>query len=346
MKAEWKIFLEDAGAEFDKQTLVSFGNIERERRAALGGDVMCELSRYKILAVVGEDAKTFLQGQAINDTSLLDDNHSQLSGFCTPKGRLISNFRLFEQETSLFAIIPETLFETTLNKLNLYVLRAKVQLGDASNALIQMGVSGEKAEDQLKDHIGSLPENVNDVFQKDNIIAIKIAEHRYHLLSDFENCKTLWNHLDVHCTPVGNQHWELLNIRDGLPEITENTTEAFIPQMINMGELGAISFTKGCYTGQEIVARTHYLGKQKRRMYRLLINSDTAPEAGDDLATDTSTDSQYIGTIVSAQPDAANGYQALAVVQINSAETEKLHLKHIESEIEILELPYSFEEKK
>ena len=107
MKAEWKIFLEDAGAEFDKQTLVSFGNTERERRAALGGDVMCELSRYKILAIVGEDAKTFLQVQAINDTSLLDDNHSQLSGFCTPKGRLISSFRLFEQETSVFAIIPE-----------------------------------------------------------------------------------------------------------------------------------------------------------------------------------------------------------------------------------------------
>ena len=345
MKAEWKIFLENAGAEFDKQTLGSFGNTERERRAALGGDVMCDLSQYKTLAIVGEDAKKFLQGQVINDTSLLDENHSQLSGFCTPKGRLISSFRLFEQQASLFAILPEALFEKTMNQLNLYVLRAKVQLGDASNALIQIGVSGKKAEEQLKDYLGAVPENVNEVFNNDKLIAIKITEHRYHVLSDLENCTKLWNHLDVHCTPVGSQHWELLNIRDGLPEITENTSEAFIPQMVNLDALGAVSFTKGCYTGQEIIARTHYLGKQKRRMYRLQINSDTEPKTGDELATDLSTDSQYVGTIVTVQPDTNNGYEALAVIQIKSAETEKLHLKNVESKINILELPYTIEEK-
>ena len=345
MNAEWKTFLENAGAEYDKETLVSFGNIERERRATLGGDVMCDLAQYKILAIVGEDAKTFLQGQVINDTNLLDDNHSQLSGFCTSKGRLISSFRLFEQQSSLFAVIPESLFEKTLTQLNMYILRAKVQLGDASESLIQLGVSGEKAAEQLKDYLGSLPENVNDVFQNDKLIVIKIADQRFHILGDLESCKTLWQNIDVHCTPVGNQHWSLLNIKDGLPEITEDTTEAFIPQMVNLNSLGAISFTKGCYTGQEIVARTHYLGKQKRRMYRIHIKSDAEPKAGDDLATETSTDSQYIGTIVSAQPDAGSGYQALAVIQIKSAETETLHLKNVESEIEILELPYSIIEK-
>lgn len=345
MITEWKTFLENAGAEYDEQTLVSFGNTERERRAALGGDVMCELSRYKILAIVGEDAKTFLQGQVTNDTELLSDSHSQLSGFCTSKGRLISSFRLFEQQKSLFAILPESLFDKTLEQLSFYIVRAKVQLGDASDSLIQIGASGKKAEQQLKGHLGSLPEKVNDVFQNDNLIVIKVADQRYHILGDLESCKILWNHLDVHCAPVGNAQWELLNIRDGIPEITVDTTEAFIPQMVNMGALDAISFTKGCYTGQEIVARTHYLGKQKRRMYRLRINTDAEPKAGDDLATDTSTENQYIGTIVSARPDGGNGYQALAVIQIQSAESERLHLKNVESEIEILELPYSFEEK-
>jgi hypothetical protein len=106
-----------------------------------------------------------------------------------------------------------------------------------------------------------------------------------------------------------------------------------------------VSFEKGCYTGQEIVARTHYLGKQKRRTYRIKITSDTAPKAGDQLATDTSTENQYTGTLVSVYQTAENEFQALAVIQIKSAESEKLKLKDADAEITVLELPYSLAEK-
>ena len=342
MNTAWQEFLTSNGAEYENQTLSSFGNLERERRATLGGDIMCDLSHYKILAAVGEDAKTFLQGQLTNDTALINDNSSQISGLCTAKGRLISNFRLFQSESNLFAILPEDLFEKTLSTLQPYILRANVQLGDASDALVQIGISGERATQQLKEHIGELPANPNAVTTHQSLIVIKISEHRYHVLGDMDDCKTLWSHLDVHCTPVSSQLWQLLNIRDGLPEITEKTSEEFIPQMINMDAIDAISYTKGCYTGQEIVARTHYLGKQKRRMYRLHIKTDSQPQTGDELATDTSTGSQYTGTIVTVQSEAGGGgYEALAVVQIKSMETEKLRLKGVESEIELLKLPYS-----
>ena len=341
MIADWQQFLQSNGAEFDGGTLVSFGNEDRERRATLGGDIMCDLSQYKLLAIMGSDAREFLQGQLTNDINQLSPERSQLSGFCTPKGRLISNFRLFQHDQTIFAVIPEDLFEKTQSQLQLFVVRSDVQMGDASSALIHIGVSGDKAGEQLRDQLGDLPQAVNQVLQHDRYIVIKVADKRYEVFGNVEDCKTLWQNLDVHCSAVGNQHWNLLNIRDGIPEITQATSEAFVPQMVNMDALGAINFEKGCYTGQEIVARTHYLGKQKRRMYRIHITTDTPPAAGDELATETSTENQYTGTLVTVQADVGTGYEALAVIQIKSAEKEKLKLKDAESAIDLLDLPYS-----
>lgn len=340
MIADWHNFLQSNGAEFEHDTLISFGNTERERRATLGGDIMCDLSQYRLLAIQGADARTFLQGQLTNDVDQLTPDKSQLSGFCTPKGRVISNFRLIQNGATVFAIIPADMFEHTLSQLQFFVVRSDVQMGDATAALIHFGVSGARAAEHLQDQLDSLPTETNDVLQHEKFMVIKISDNRYEVFGNLEDSKTLWQHLDVHCTAVGNRHWDLLNIRDGIPEITKATTEAFVPQMLNMDALGAINFDKGCYTGQEIVARTHYLGKQKRRMYRLQIECDVEPAAGDELATDTSTDNQYTGTLVTVQPDAGNGYEALAVIQIKSAEAGKLRLKQDESVIEILGLPY------
>ena len=130
-----------------------------------------------------------------------------------------------------------------------------------------------------------------------------------------------------------------------MPFIDSDTREEFVPQMANMELINGVSFEKGCYTGQEIVARTHYLGKQKRRTYRIKIISDTPPKAGDQLATDTSTENQYTGTLITVYQTATNEYQALAVIQIKAAESEKLKLKDADAEIRVLELPYPLEDK-
>ena len=344
MTEDWKHFLLANGAEFDNDFLSGFGNIDLERRASVGGDVMCDLSQsYRLLAIQGEDAREFLQGQLTNDINGLSPETSQLSGFCNPKGRLIANFRLMQNGDTLFAIVPQDVFDTTLQKLQFYIVRAQVVIGDASEALVHIGVSGDRAAAQLREHLGALPEDLHDVLQHERYMVIKVGDERYQVFGNLEDSKSLWQHLDVQCAAVGGQHWQLLNIRDGIGEITAATCEAFVPQMLNMDLLGAISFDKGCYTGQEIVARTHYLGKQKRRMYRIKILSDTPPAAGDELATDSSGENQYTGTLVTVQPATDNGYEALAVIQIKAAETEALKLKHSASQIELLPLPYSFE---
>lgn len=345
MNNDWKVFLESNGAEFVDTQSYDFGNDERERRAALGGGTMCYLPQYKLLAIQGADAKSFLQGQLTSDLDLLTPQLSQLCGFCTPKGRLISNFRLFQHGDTVFAIIPTGVFETTLTQLQHFVVRSNVQMGDATEALIHIGAQGEKITSELIEHVGKLPEQVHGVLQHENYIIIKISEHRYEIFCNLQDAKTLWQYLDVQCTAVGNANWEMRNIRDGIPEITASTTEAFVPQMVNMDIIEAISFTKGCYTGQEIVARTHYLGKQKRRMYRIHIVCDHTPKAGDELATETSTANQYTGTLVNVQADAINGYEALAVIQIKSAENETLKLKNADSEITVLDLPYSLDKE-
>lgn len=344
MTEDWKHFLQQNGAEFEQDRLLHFGNPERERRAALGGDTMCDLTQsYKLLAIQGEDAREFLQGQLTNDVNQLSPQTSQLSGFCTPKGRLIANFRLIQNGETIFAIIPQDLFDTTLQQLQHYVVRAQVVMGDASAVLVHIGVCGDKAAGQLHQYLGSLPEGTHQVLQHENFMVIKVGEYRYQVFGKLEDSKALWQHLDVQCAAVGAQHWQLLNIRDGIGEVGAAVTGAFVPQMLNMDLLGAISFDKGCYTGQEIVARTHYLGKQKRRMYRIHILCDTPPTAGDELATDTSTANQYTGTLVTVQPAIDNGYEALAVIQIQAAENARLKLKNAESVIEVRELPYALE---
>ena len=343
MTPEWKSFLSQNGAEFEGETLTHFGNDERERRAALGGDIICDLSRYRLLAIQGGDARSFLQGQLTNDVDRVTDSTSQLTGFCTPKGRLIANFRILQNGSTLFAIIPAGIFNSTQEQLRSYVISADVQMGEVSDALVDFGVSGEQAETHLQAQLGDLPKNIDDVLQHERHMVIKIAEHRYQVFGNLEDCKSLWSNLDVHCTPVSGACWELLNIRDGIPEITSATADAFVPQMLNMDLLNGISFDKGCYTGQEIIARTHYLGKQKRRLYHLDIECDALPQPGDELKTASSGENQYIGTIINVQAASAGDVEALAVVQISSADDESLGLKGQESKVSLQEPPYGLQ---
>lgn len=343
MIPQWRTFLESNGAEFDDERLVNFGNDQRESRAALGGDIFCDLSHYRLLAIQGNDNIGFLQGQLTSDIEALSDERSLLAGFCTPKGRLISNFRLIRNGQTVFAILPEDMLQAVLTGLQHYVISADVQMGDASAALVHFGASGEKATQILAQQLGGLPADIGDVLQHPKHMVVRIAANRFEIFGNLEDCQALWTSLDVHCTAVGGDNWEALNIRDGIPDITAATTEAFVPQMVNLDLLGGINFEKGCYTGQEIVARTHYLGKQKRRMYRIGIHCDQAPVAGDELSSEGAGENQYTGTIVNAQADALDGYEALAVIDIKAAESGKLMMKGQDSKIELLDLPYSLQ---
>lgn len=348
MNPEWKSFLTDAGAEFSDDRVHTFGNPEQERHVTLSGETLCDLSHYGLIAAQGEEVETFLQGQLTHDVSLVDASHSQLAAFCNPKGRMLANFRVFKAGDTWLLSLPRELLEPMMARLATFVLRAKVALGDASDSLLRFGLSGPHSEKLLADICGDVPTETDTIAQYNNCIIIRVAgvTPRYEIHGPLDELTAIWQALDVDAAPVGADSWELLNIQAGLPVIVAQTSEAYVPQMANMELINGVSFKKGCYTGQEIVARMHYLGKLKRRMYRIKINTDEAPAPGDSLFSEATTAGSGTGSIVSAQQSPTGGYEALAVIQIADAENQPLRLHDVDGpEIEVLDLPYSFSEK-
>ncbi len=179
--------------------------------------------------------------------------------------------------------------------------------------------------------------------QYDHAIVIRCAgEHRFELYATPQHMPAHWQVLSAAASAVGADHWELLNIRAGVPVITAATSEAFVPQMANLELINGVSFTKGCYTGQEIVARMHYLGKLKQRMYHISIDSKTVPAAGDTLSAENAKATQEVGTIVSAQLAETGKVEALAVIQNNYASEGNLKLGTPDGpDVELLDLPYA-----
>lgn len=343
MKPEWKDFLINAGAEFGEAGVESFGNPEREKRVATTGNILCDLSHRGLISVYGEDAQSFLQGQFSNDLRQVDAGHSQLNSYCTPKGRMLANFRLFLRGETYYLRMPREMVEPMLKRLHMYVLRSKVTLEDADDALVRFGYSGPEAAAELAEAAGQAPEQVDDVVESRGLTILRVAgpHPRFEIYGELEPAARLWERLNVRAAPVGAGPWALLDILAGIPTIYPQTSEAFVPQMANMHLIGGVSFKKGCYPGQEVVARMQYLGRLKRRMYRLHLETDTRPEPGTEIF---GAGEEAVGRIVDAQPHPDGGIEALAVLQIEAAEGGALRVGAPQGpQARLGELPYPFE---
>ncbi|MEQ6340425.1 MAG: folate-binding protein YgfZ [Gammaproteobacteria bacterium] len=328
MHAEWKTLIEAAGAVIESGGVRHFGNPSQELQTLATGTVIADLSHTGLIAVRGPDAATFLQNQFSNDVRGVSQQHSQMSAYCNPKGRILACFRIFMRDDTYYLRMPQELVDATLKRLRMFVLRAKVTLEDAGDALVRIGIASPHGITELKDILGGLPEDVDDTVHCNGLTVIRLpgAQPRFEITGEFAAARDIWNKLGVHATPVGASVWDLLDIRAGIPTIHVVTSEAFVPQMVNLHLINGVSFKKGCYPGQEIVARMHYLGTLKRRMYLAHILSDTAPQPGDTLYGSGTENTQSIGTIVTAQPAPEGGFDALAVVEIKAAEHSSVHL--------------------
>lgn len=346
MRPEWREFLSNAGAELDDGRVLSFGNAEREKRITTTGNVLCDLSHLGLVGAHGEDAATFLQGQTSNDVQAVTETQSQLGAYCNPKGRILCGFRIFRRSDSYYLRMPRDTVEACLQRLRMFVLRAKVTLDDADNALVRFGFSGPDAVKELDEALGAAPNASDEVLHTDGFSVIRIPgpHPRFEIYGDLEPMKRLWDRLNVHAAPVGAGSWALLDILAGLPSIHAATSEAFVPQMVNMQLINGLSFTKGCYPGQEVVARTQYLGKLKRRMYLLHLEAGELPSPGDEILDAEDETGQSAGRIVDAQPHPEGGIAALAVLTIQSAEHGALHLGATDGPtLAVKPLPYAFE---
>ncbi|UCC56628.1 MAG: folate-binding protein YgfZ [Gammaproteobacteria bacterium] len=346
MKTDWKEFLIKTGAEYEDDLVAHYGNPEQELEIVNSGLVFSDLGYLGVIAAHGKDVESFLQNQFSNDISRLAENISQLNAYCSPKGRILGLFRLFRIGDTFYMRLPADTLDAVLQRLRMYVLRADVTLEDVSENFLRIGVTGDTAVQELTDAIGAVPAESNHVIHRGDLTVLRVpgVHPRFEVYAtSLEAATGLWDTLNVRGAPVGLSAWRLTEIQAGIPAIFEETTELFVPQMVNLQLVDGLDFKKGCYPGQEIVARMQYLGTLKRRMYLGRIDTGSAPHPADELYTEDDS-RQAAGRIVDAQPHPDGGYAALAVLQIQAAAAGNLHLGNSTGPAFAVEdLPYAFE---
>jgi len=286
----------------------------------LSGDIICDISHSARARVTGEDAESFLQSQLTNDLGSLADGHAMLAGYCNPKGRLICIFRIERRGEAFELELSRDLYDTAVESLRKYVLRARVAFADAAPDTA-FGVCGRTAAKRLEQIAGTLPRRDGELRRVDDngVSILRLpgdGRPRFRITAGESTAIGIWEKLRQHVTVMGSWSWARMDILAGLPRITAATTGLFIPQMVNLDLLGGVHFQKGCYPGQEVVARMHYLGKLKQRMGRYRVDSDTPPAPGERLfprGADAPT-----GTVVDAQRGAGSGWDLLAVVRLQA----------------------------
>ncbi|CAK0741931.1 tRNA-modifying protein YgfZ [Gammaproteobacteria bacterium] len=244
-------------------------------------NVWIDLSHDGIIRVEGKDALSFLQGQLTCDVREVTSDQSRLGAWCTAKGRVKVIFRVIFRKDGFELALPAELVKNTLSELRQYIFQSKVTLAEVSDKVVRIGCAGHTIKTALQNLFSNLPEGRDQVIQQDGLVLLrrKGILPTFEMWGEVENVKKAWEALKPHATPVDLYHWSILEVLSGVPIITQATTEDFSPHMLNLPELDAVSFRKGCYVGQEIVARTQYLGKSKRRLY--LASVKGTPRPGD-----------------------------------------------------------------
>ena len=345
MNPEWRTLLEHSGAVLEAGHVRHFGNPEHELRATAQGDVLVDLSPLSILRAHGEDAQSFLQGQFSNDIRQVSETRSQLSAYCNPKGRMLAILRVFRIGEAYCLQLPDALAETTLKRLRMFVMRAKVKIDLADDELLRVGLSGPNAERLVIAALGAAPAVVDDCFSLNDVMVLRVPgpHARFEFLAAPERMLALWTQFAAQATPAGAAAWAWLDIMAGIPTILPATVEEFVPQMTNLDLVGGVSFTKGCYPGQEIVARMHYLGRLKQRMLRAHVETTEPPLPGTPVFA-PDLPGQSTGSVLDAQPSPDGGYDLLAVVHLSSLATDALHLASTDGvRLVRKDLPYSLD---
>ena len=301
----------------------------------------CVLSHEGILAVRGPDAAKFLQGQLTCNLGYLNEGQSSLGARCTPKGRMQSSFRILSEGDGFLLAMARELIEPQRADLGKYAVFSKSTLHDESNDWVRFGLA---EGDGLLVSLGlDLPQAADSVTRGNGRIAIRLADGRAELWARADEAETLQARLASQLPQAPLNSWLLAQVRGGIGQVTGSTRELFIPQMINLQALGGVSFKKGCYTGQEIVARMQYLGKLKRHLYRLGVQATEAelPQPGLELYSPVHGSS--VGEVVLAATS-DDGLELLAVLQDDAAADGRITLGSPDGlPLTLRDLPYTLD---
>lgn len=301
---------------------------------------LVNLDHLACYQIEGEDAAAFLQGQFSNDINQVTSSNGQISSYNTPKGRMLAIFYICRRDNIYYLLTSKDIAEDVMKRLQMYVMRSKVTITPVPDMLL-LGIcndSQSKLQQSLKitatqNHYQT---SVNDISICMNIPGVST---RYLIIGNQSLSEQLQN-IDANNVNVFNaSYWQWLDIMAGLPSVTSKVQEAFVPQMANMELIDGVSFSKGCYPGQEIVARLHYLGNANRRMYRIEVEQDEPVNISDDIYTQGSD--QAIGKIMSVINEHDKMYSGLAVLRIEAAKNNQLAIGSASgNSVRIVPLPY------
>jgi tRNA-modifying protein YgfZ len=312
----WLSFLASRGARLDATGVADFGDAPAETAAVRGGTIVVDLSDNALLSIAGDDAIAFLHGQFTNDVESLPVGAAQWSGWCSAKGRLLATFLLVRREDGFLLLLPAEIAGAFVKRLSMFVLRSKVKIQDVSTQWARLALAGKTAGVIVARHWGFTPDAMRSV-EKDGSTCVAIDAERFVILAPVDAGPSLWEKLALNATPAGRDAWALSLIDAGVPVVVAATQEAFVPQMANFELVGGVSFRKGCYPGQEIVARTQYRGILKRRMARGHIAGDARPMPGQNVYS-AAFGEQAAGTLAAVAAAPGGGFDVLVVAQVEA----------------------------
>ena len=304
------------------------------------------LSNLGIIAVSGEDASTFLQGQLSGDMNALTDEQYIFSSLNTLKGRCIATLTIIKIEGAIHLILSRDLVSKVMDVLNKYIVFSQASLHNKSDELILFGLSGNLPA-SLASSISTTPTPSHNMNQTgpQTYLSIPGLIPRYLFIAPLEQAEFTWLKLNQDASPTTSRFWEIADIEAGAVNVNAAISEKFLPHNLNLHLTGAINFEKGCYTGQEIIARMQYRGKLKSQVYLCQINtkatiSETYEQlAGTSILLLQNNTTKSIGEIINAVAQAPGTYRALVSLPIEiQPEVLQKHLRANDKEISLTEL--------
>jgi tRNA-modifying protein YgfZ len=315
---KWQQFLNQNAPQLNKLAISDVGKTS----------FIAPLSDLGLIAFSGEEAAHFLHNQLTNDIEHLGMTETRLAGYCSPKGRLLATMLVWKTSDAIMLQLPYELLPAIQKRLQMFVMRAKAKSADVSEQHVILGLAGESTTTAISKWFGAMPSAPYSTVTSDAGTLIRMADAfgapRYLWITTTDFAVASWPELIQVLTPADASTWRLTDIHAGIPQVTLATQEKFVPQMINFEVVGGVNFKKGCYPGQEIVARSQYLGKLKRRMMLATIETQDAT-AGMDVFSSEDPE-QPCGMIVNVERSSLNQMDCLVEIKTASTESSSIHL--------------------
>lgn len=332
--------LETVGAKYDDHLGAYF---ESPFESSSEQAAIAIITRLGLLKVTGIEAEKFLQGQITADMAQVSEAQSALGCHCNVKGRALASFLIFKKADDYYLLMDRDLLPSLMDHWKKYIAFSKAEMANASEDCVVFGLINQLENLPLSQELLSKDNNSFATVQQSHFTLIGLQAFRDDalLVCNANDAEAIFNEFSQNRQKLGDNAWAQADINAGVASVMKDTMEQFIPLEMNYQWTDGISFTKGCYTGQEIVARLHYRGKQKQRLFKATFASDQLPELNGPIYSANSGD-QAVGHIVNRAWLDSGKISILAILKIEQALTEELHVNEKNGPIlEVNEVPYA-----